>query len=415
MRPRFLALAAMFALVSCNDPSNPSASSEGTEAPGRLAMRIPSEVVAAASGTADSVVLRVIPLSGGSSPLTKTWPLREGEILFETVPAVACSVKVDLINFRHDVMLQGATAVTVLAGRTTSADVSLNLAATGALSVNLRIDGYDPRLSAPRIFPAAGTFNDSVIVSLSRSTPSSVAQYRLEDDSLANSADWTTYTAPFAIRRTAKLFVRSIDGPDTGSFATRDFTIRNGRVVVFENFEIGTSSSSGWNGVPTHFGVSGQRISSGVWGSPSGRIIFTEQGSKNFFGHGFSGRAIPTDSAIDWTKFTGIRLKVNTSKPRTIYVSLNSSLPAFTSLIQTTGGVDGSLLAPAGRSELLFKRSGFAYANPVQPNFPTIPAILTSMQGLIIGTECGDVGGSVCVNGARDSIEIDDIIVETTN
>lgn len=401
MRFTPILMAALLELAACQDssvsstPSNPS---------GGIAMRIPAEVVNAANGSADSVVLRVIPLDGVSPMLTKTWRLREGELLFESVPAVACSVKVDLIDLNRAVILQGATMVSVLPGRTTSADISLNLAASGSLSVNLNIDGVDPRFSSPRVSPQAGKYNDSVVVSLSHPSPTALIQFRLEDNSLGSSAEWSRYTTPLTLRQTSRLFVRTINGADTGAISVKDYTISSLKPVLFEGFEIPVGGGIGWDGGTSE--ATSQRIVDGYWGSASARMDFSASFQRNelfggyFFGPLFSK---PADSLFDKSKVSSIHFKLRTDVARMIKVNVLSSLPGFGSMLSKTIPVS------AGASEITVKMSDLRY----DPNAsgPPVDSALKKLTGFGIYAYCGNAADPGC-DDRPGFIELDDIYVD---
>lgn len=399
-------MAALLGLAACQDSS---VSSTPTLPSGGIAMRIPAEVVNAVSGSADSVILRVIPLDGVSPTLTKSWRLREGELLFESVPAVACSVKVDLIDLNHAVILQGATMVSVLSGRTTSADIALNLAASGSLSVNLGIDGVDPRYSSPRVSPQPGKYNDSVVVSLSHPSPSAQIQFRMEDDSSGTSAEWSQYTTPFILRRTGRLFVRTINGTDTGAISVKEYTISTPRSILFEGFEVPFGTNPGWRGFTYDTTVTGLRLTTGYWGSASARMDFTARPWKSSeFGGFFNGRLLPADSLIDHARIFRVHFKLRTDIARSIKFVIGSTYPSYGALAVNNTTLSKFVTVGAGASDVTVDMSDLKYDSNVSG--PPLDSVLTQLTGFGVYESCGGIDFGC--NDRPGFIELDDIYVD---
>lgn len=415
MRFSCFTLAAVLALAACQETPTVSAPGTSQAIPGNLAMRLSSDVVYQTSSVADSVTLRVIPLDGSAPPQTQTWPLVETELLFESLPATACSVLVDLTNRSGQILLRGATSVTIQAGRTTSADIALRVLASGALSVNLSIEGLSPDFAPPRASPEAGSYDDSVNIVLSNPYPTSQIQFRVEDDSQGIGAEWQRYVAPIKITRSSKLFSRTINGTDTGTFTTSMYVVRQDRSVLFDGFETVVGTGPGWNGrmITSSIQQSGVIVPNGTWGSASAKIT---TGMVSLYsttaGGEFLGRSIPRDSAIDWSRLKQIRLKIKTSIPREFDFTLLSSQADYYTANNLGQFLTRRVSIPAMALELIIPVSRFAYF-PELPAGPSLATVLTGMTGLRISAVCSTPqGASGCDEASPSSFEIDEIFVD---
>lgn len=407
MRSRILLISAFLGLMACQEPTatNPAG---GSEERGSFAMRIPAQVVAAAQTSADSIAVRVVPLVEGARPVMKNWPLREGELLFEQIPVAPCSVFVSLFSKSGERLFAGATVVTIQPGRTANADINL-APTTGALNINVRIDPYVTTLANPIVTPAAGLYQGSVAVSLTHPVGKTVIQYRIENATTGSSSPWIVYSRTFTLSQTSVLFVRAINGSDTG--AHRSYTYFIGNATLFNNFETPSTSPIGWaggiwKGGSASVSVLGSREVPGPWGTAAARLDYVLDGDAT--GSSWISALFEAPAGIDWTRFAALRLKVRSSTTRSVTIQLDATDPAYKVANQSGGYLRYPMTVGPLTDEIVVKASDFDYSPTYGGTRVPLASILPTVRGILLGVSCRGVECKM----QEGTLEIDDIIID---
>jgi hypothetical protein len=414
MRRSFLLLAGLLGLGLTACENSPSSTAPVSDNSGAFAMRVPAAVVTAGTGIVDSVTVRVVPLNPVGPAIVKTWPLREEELLFESLPVARCSIYVTLPKKdKSGNAYIGAALVDVRPGRTTQADITLTQT-TGSLSLNVKIDAYNSTTATPNVSPAAGIYATSASITLTHPVVGTILQYRLENASLGSTAAWTRYTAPFTINQTSVLYVRAINGTDTGAFKTSNYFITT--ATILNNFETAYAGPTGWNGTVYKVSttalssVGGARVASGPWGNASARLSFVLDGVNWMAVAG----ATFNSPSINWTSLKAVRIKLRSNISRTVIVGIRASLPSYAYAMTIGGLYSKNLAVTTSSNEFVIPAAEFA--TPVWFNkpadFPTLSAILPTVTGIGVEIECPNpTNTGTCTNQAG-TVDIDDIIVE---
>jgi len=399
-------------LTACVD--TPSSTASTSDNSGSFAMRVPAAVVTAGTGIVDSVTLRVVPLNAPASAITKTWPLKEEELLFPSLPSTRCAVYVTLPKKdKSGIAYTGAGVVDVRPGKTTQADINLTQT-TGSLSLNIKIDAYNNTTAAPKVSPASGVYLNATTVTLTHPVTGTVMQYRLENASVGSTAAWTTYSAAFSISQSSVLYVRAINGTDTGAIQTSNYFINYGKVL--NNFETAYGTTIGWNGsvykgsTTALASVTGSRLTAGPWGNASARLAFVLDGA-NYTGYA---GAIFTSTGIDWTRLKSIRIKLRANINRTVTVRILATQADYAAASAQGGSYGMDLRVTPTSNEFTIDRLDLAtpawYTAPA--NYPTLATVLPTVTGIGVEAVCTPYStNGTCTNQAG-SLDIDDIIVD---
>ena len=377
-------------------------------------MRVPAAVVTAGTGIVDSVTLRVVPLNAPASAITKTWPLKEEELLFPSLPSTRCSVYVTLPKKdKSGIAYTGAGVVDVRPGKTTQADINLTQT-TGSLSLNIKIDAYNTTTAAPKVSPASGVYLNATTVTLTHPVTGTVMQYRLENASLGSTAAWATYSAAFSITQSSVLYVRAINGTDTGAIQTSNYFINYGKVL--NNFETAYGTTIGWNGTAYKgsttalASVTGSRLTAGPWGNASAHLAFVLDGA-NY--SAYAGATFNSLS-IDWTRLKSLRIKLRSNIARTVSVKILATQADYAAANLQGVAYSQDLRVTTASGEFTLNKQDFAlpawYVAPA--TFPTLAAILPTVTAIGVEVACPNYStAGTCTNQAG-TLEIDDIIVD---
>lgn len=414
MRRSFLLLAGLLGLGLTACQNAPSSTAPVPENSGSFAMRLPPAVVNAGKGIVDSVIVRVVPVGGKGVEIVKTWPLKDEELLFESLPSASCSIFVSLPKKDGTgSAYAGFALVDIRPGRTTQADITLTQP-TGSLSLNVKIDAYNTTTAAPKASPAAGIYSNATSITLTHPVVGTVLQYRLENASLGSTAAWTRYTAPFAIHQTSVLYVRAINGTDTGAFKTSTYFITSGKIV--NNFETAYANAIGWNGLVYKGGsyalssVSGSRVTSGPWGNASARLSFVLDGT---MWTAVAGAKFFTP-VIDWPRLHSIRIKLRSNIARTVRVNLRSSLRAYEDEAMLGGLYGASLRVTTTSNEFVIPVGDLTPPDWYSPTeaFPTVEDILPTITAVEVEVACPNPSSQGTCTNQAGTLDIDDITVE---
>jgi hypothetical protein len=399
-------------LTACVDTQSSTASNPDNS--GSFAMRVPAAVVTAGTGIVDSVTLRVVPLNAPASAIVKSWPLKEEELLFESLPSTRCSVYVSLPKKdKSGIAYTGAAVVDVRPGRTTQADINLTQT-TGSLSLNIKIDAYNTTTAAPKVAPASGVYLNSTLVTLTHPVTGTVMQYRLENATVGSTAAWSTYTAAFTIAQSSVLYVRAINGTDTGAIQTSNYFINYGKVL--NNFETAYGTTIGWNGTvykgstTALASVTGSRLTAGAWGTTSARLAFVLDGA-NYTGYA---GATFNSTGIDWTRLKAIRIKLRSNIARTVTVRILATQADYAAASAQGGSYGMDLRVTPTSNEFTINSVDLATPAWYMPpaNFPALNTVLPTVTGIGVETGCTSYTATGACTNQAGSLEIDDIIVD---
>lgn len=317
----------------------------------------------------------------------------------------------------------GAALVDIRPGRTTQADINLTQT-TGSLSLNLKIDAYNNNTSAPKVSPVAGSYINSVTVTLSHPVAGTVIQYRLENATTGATAAWSTYSAALPLTQSSVLFTRAINGTDTGAIQVSNYFLSYSKTL--NDFETAYSNTIGWNGsvfigtLSAAGTISGKRLTPGSFGNASARLDFVISGSSD--ANATSGRAnvnakFIAPSGIVWSNMRTLRLRMRSNVKRNIKVLLNSIAIGYPS--SDAGFGWGAVVTvtpePADLSsfyEFTIRPSDFKLTKRAGDlNPPTLDNALSKANGIQLAISCADASATSC-SQESGSLEVDDIIVD---
>lgn len=386
-------------LTSCQTENTTSPSAEQGHV-GDLAMRLPSEVVTATDAEADSIRVRVVPMTGGTA-IVRTWVLQAGELILPSVPAVRCSLEVLLVK-ANTAQPAGSPAgsvttyrwsslIDIAPGKTTQADVAL-VPVSGSLSLNVRLQGNLVNVAPPIPSPAPGSYAGSQVVSLARPAGQAAGtlQYRVENPATGNANPWSNYSAPISISTTSVLYYRTINGADTGLIATGTYTIQplpsSAPLLLSFTNPVGNVAPF-WNG----------GVSAATGSSASGLLEpWAPAGMAAKVNFSLVGTSFPWVStrfnfaSSNWPNLAALRLFMGTDKPRAVRVSLISSLPAYQNMVSSGASYGATLNVTPGATLYDIPRPQLTapawYTK--QPTDPSLEQILGTVTGISIVITC---------------------------